>query len=111
MEIVTFIKDIINETKNEYVIQKEDYSDVTDYIVSLVKSVYNKDRNFTTYILDQIVEDNFKIIDTDVVLPRGNEVISIPENRIDDVNHLKFIRELPQPEQRTDEWFEQRRKM
>lgn len=111
MEIVTFIKDLINQTKENYTINKEDINDVKNYIVNLTKSIYEKDRNFTLYILDQILEDDLEIIDSDVVLPRGNEIISVPEDRIADVNHLKFIRELPQPEQRTTEWFDQRRKM
>ena len=111
MEIVTFIKDLINQTKENYTINKEDINDVKNYIVNLTKSIYEKDRDFTLYILDQILEDDLEIIDSDVVLPRGNEIISVPEDRIADVNHLKFIRELPQPEQRTTEWFDQRRKM
>ena len=111
MEIVTFIKDLINQTKENYTINKEDINDVKNYIVNLTKSIYEKDRNFTLYILDQMLEDDLEIIDSDVVLPRGNEIISVPEDRIADVNHLKFIRELPQPEQRTTEWFDQRRKM
>jgi putative phage-type endonuclease len=111
MEIVTFIKDIINETKNEYNVKKNEISDVKKYIISLVKSIYDKDKKFTMYILDQLLEDNLEIIDTDIVLPRDNETILIPEDRIADVNHLKYIRELPQPEQRTDEWFQQRKKM
>ena len=105
MEIVTFIKDIINETKNEYNVKKNEISDVKKYIISLVKSIYDKDKKFTMYILDQLLEDNLEIIDTDIVLPRDNETILIPEDRIADVNHLKYIRELPQPEQRTERFL------
>jgi len=110
MEIVTFIKTIINDIKCEYH-EENINNDMISYITSLVQSTYGKDENFVRYILDQILEDNFKEVETEVVLPRNNEIIQIPKNRISDVNHLKYIRELPQPEQRSSEWFEQRKKM
>ena len=111
MEVVEFIKDIINDSKERYNITDNDYSDVMEYVTSLVQSVYNKDRKFVKYICNQLFEKDFKLIDSDIVLPRGNEVISVPENKLEDVNHLEVIRNLPQPEQRTQEWFDQRKKM
>lgn len=111
MEIVTFIKDIIIDIKEEYNLKEENNNDMIEYITSLVHSVYGKDKTFVTYILDQLLEENYKEIDSDIVFPRDSEIIQIPKNRVADVNHLKYIRELPQPEQRSYEWFEQRKKM
>jgi putative phage-type endonuclease len=111
MEIVSFIKNILYDFKKNYKLTENDHNKVIDYISDSVNSVYDKDKQFTIYILDQILGDNFEILDSDVVLPRNNEVIEVPFNRLNDVNHLKFIREIPQPEQRTDEWFAKRKKM
>jgi putative phage-type endonuclease len=111
MEVVEFIKDIIIESKKRYDITDKEYSDVIEYVSSLVQSVYNKDKNFVKYICDQLFEKDFNLIESDIVLPRGNEAIYIPESKLQDVNHLEFIRNLPQPEQRTTEWFDQRKKM
>ena len=53
MEVVEFIKDIINDSKERYNITDNDYSDVMEYVTSLVQSVYNKDIKFVKYICNQ----------------------------------------------------------
>jgi uncharacterized membrane protein YcgQ (UPF0703/DUF1980 family) len=55
MEVVEFIKDIINDSKERYNITDNDYSDVMEYVTSLVQSVYNKDIKFVKYICNQLI--------------------------------------------------------
>ena len=41
----------------------------------------------------------------------NKDYVQIPTEYIDLVNHVKYIAELPQPEQRTQEWFDMRKNM
>ena len=54
MEIVTFIKDLINQTKENYTINKEDINDVKNYIVNLTKSISYTTHKFTINLITPI---------------------------------------------------------
>ena len=82
------------------------YSDVYNLLLLQISNIYS-------YKLDNIIEDTienaFKTFYFSIMPPRSqlsviknNKKISIIDNKI------KYLKEVPQPEQRTDEWYKMR---
>ena len=111
MELVNFINDILVSIQDNYSLTNNDYNDVLNHITEIVSITHNKNIDYVQYILDQLVDTNLQLVDSEVVLPKDNSTNSVPEEYIELVDHVKYIAELPQPEQRTQEWFDMRKKM
>ena len=111
MELVNSISDIITDINNEYSLTNNDYNDVLNYVAELINITNDKNIDYIQYIFDQVVDTNLQLVDSEVVLPKDNSTNSVPEEYIKLVDHVKYIAKLPQPEQRTQEWFDMRKKM
>ena len=111
MELVNFIQDIIIDINNEYSVTNNDYNDVLNYVAELINITHDRNIDYIQYIFDQVVDTNLQLVDSEVVLPKDNSTNSVPEEYIELVDHVKYIANLPQPEQRTQEWFDMRKKM
>jgi len=111
---------------------------MTDYIKDIISIVENLDDDYeydnikelNNYVYDNLIfiypefnKELFKktmnkllklkyVIDRNRFIPIHNlDKIEIPENQNELVEHVEYIANLPQPEQRTEEWFKMRENM
>ena len=111
---LTLIKDIIFDViNNNSIIEYDEIHDLKLFIKDTIKFIDDDiDDNFIDYNLNKllkcvfILDDNFdgKVIynKDDVVIPSDYQSL---------VDKVDYIANLPQPEQRTVEWFDMRRNM
>ena len=111
MELVNFISDTILNIKNEYSLTNNDYNNVLNHVAELVSTIYDKNIDYVQYIFDQMVDTNLQYVESEVVLPKDKSTNTVPEEYTKLVDHIKYIANIPQPEQRTQKWFDMRKKM
>ena len=108
-----FLKDIIKDICENNDVNYNDIKSIKDYVFDTMNMVFENvntdliDFNITKLIkLKYEFNDNF---DGKVIYNKEN--VSIPEEYQNLVDHIDFIANLPQPEQRTEEWFTMRKNM
>ena len=108
-----FLKDIIKDLCENNNIEYTDFTSTKKYIYDAMNMVFddvNEDLiefNITKLIkLTYEFNDNFE----GKVIYNKNNII-IPDDYKTLVNHVEFIANLPQPEQRSEEWFAMRKNM
>jgi len=110
--MIELIKDIIIDLNHNYRLSYLDYINVLNLIIITVSNVYPtiKD-NFVKYVFDQLIDNNLNLVDNEPCLPRDNVPLTIPESHQKIADKIKYIANLPQPEQRSKEWFDLRKNM
>jgi len=104
------IYDLIQNNPLLYI--REDYNEyIINYTVNIIEEQIShlfKDENETFYDIYLIVEDALKIYHSNISPNRSFNYtfIRIKPNIPYLQNKIKFLTELPQPSQKTDEWYE-----
>ena len=108
-----FLKDIIKDICENNDVNYNDIKSIKDHVLDTMNMVFENvntdliDFNITKLIkLKYEFNDNF---DGKVIYNKEN--VSVPDEYQNLVNHVNFIANLPQPEQRTEEWFTMRKNM
>ncbi len=106
----SIVKDFIRNNPN---IRYEDIDDMKQIIRETMEVIYEDiNIDFVNYTLSNLLKCVFIINDDykeKIIFKKEN--IKIPEDYKDLVNHVDYIANLPQPEQRTKEWFDMRTNM
>jgi len=110
---LTFLKDIIKDICENNDVKYNDIKSIKYYILDTMKMVFdNVNINLIDFNLNKLMKLTYEFNESfegKVIYNREN--ISIPEEYQELVNHVDFIANLPQPEQRTEEWFAMRKNM
>ena len=108
-----FLKDIIKDICENNDVNYNDIKSLKNYVFDTMNMVFENvntdliDFNITKLIkLKYEFNDNF---DGKVIYNKEN--VTIPDEYQNLVDHVDFIANLPQPEQRTEEWFAMRKNM
>lgn len=107
------LKDIIYDYLENNDLYYNDIQDFKKIIIENMEFIYSNlnykliDNNFLKLINFKL-EYNFNEKCKNLF---NKDYVQIPTEYIDLVNHVKYIAELPQPEQRTQEWFDMRKNM
>lgn len=107
-----FLKDLLIDIFNNNEVLYDDLNEVKSHIINTMKLSFD-DVNIEQieYNLPKLIKFNFQLNINDGTIIHKKDDIQIPEEYKDLVNHVEFIANLPQPEQRTKEWFDMRKNM
>ena len=108
-----FLKDLIRDVCENYNMQYTDISYLKSYIIDTMNMVFdNISYDMIDYNLNKFIKLSFKFDNSyQGKIIYNKENIIIPNEYKKLVDHIDFIANLPQPEQRTQEWFEMRKNM
>ena len=108
-----FLKEILTDIFNNNIVAYDDLSDIKDYVINTMCLVFDEiNLEQVNYNLSKLVECSFKFNeDSKGFIIHKKEEINVPEDYKKLVDHVDFIANLPQPEQRTQEWFDMRKNM
>ena len=108
--IKSITKDVITNNSD---INYDDILNVKKFIKDTIKFIDDDIRDeFIDYNLNKLLKCIFVINedeDGDIIYDR--EKLDVPDDYKKLVKHVDYIANLPQPEQRTEEWFDMRRNM
>jgi len=110
---LTFLKDIIKDICKNNDVKYNDMYSIKYHILDTMKMVFdNVNIDLIDFNLNKLMTLTYEFNESfegKVIYNREN--ISIPEEYKEIVDHVEFIANLPQPEQRTEEWFAMRKNM
>ena len=113
-EQLNLIKEITQDIiDNNSEINYDDIIEVKKFIKETIKFIsHNISDEFIEYNLNKLLKCVFIFNKNDAgKVIYNKENIKIPDNYKKLVEHVDYIANLPQPEQRTEEWFDMRRNM
>lgn len=104
------IKDIIENLDQTY--DYDNIKQLNNYVYENLLFIHPEfDKDIFKKTMNKLLKLTY-IIDTDRYIPICNlDKINIPEDQKELVEHVEYIANLPQPEQRTEEWFKMRENM
>ena len=110
---LSFLKDIISDYCQNNIILYEDYNSIKNHVMLTMGMIFdNINTNLVNYNLPKLLKLKYEFNDEyagKIIYDKNN--IDIPEEYQKLVDHVDFIANIPQPEQRTPEWFEMRKSM
>lgn len=110
-EFSTQIKNILKNLREDY-FEYNNINKLKDDVYKLVK-VNNPTLLRSNYdkLINKFVKLRYSIDENREIKPINQEKIKIPSEYKELVEHVEYIANLPQPEQRTEEWFKMRENM
>jgi len=114
IEQLELLKDILYDViENNPIINYDEIDDIKDFIKDTILEIDdNINLDLIDYNLSKFLKCTFTInndFDGKIIYKKKNVVI--PDNYKKLVDHVHYIEKLPQPEQRTKEWFDMRKNM
>ena len=109
-DYINEIISIIENYEDEY--EYENIKELNNYVYENLLFIYpDFDKEIFKKTMNKLLKPIYKI-DYDRFIPKINlDEIEIPEDYKNLVDHVDYIANLPQPEQRTEEWFKMRDNM
>ena len=108
-----FLKDIIKDICENNDVKYNDIKSIKNHILETMEMVFDKvNYDLIDFNISKLMKITYEFnhdFDGKVIYHRDN--ILIPDEYQNLVNHVDFIANLPQPEQRTEEWFSMRKNM
>jgi len=108
-----FLKDLLKDICSNNDILYEDISSIKDHVILTMDMVFdNINMEIVNYNLMKLLKFSYEYNNDysgKVIYNRENVIV--PDSFKDIVNHVDFIANIPQPEQRTQEWFDMRKSM
>ena len=108
-----FLKDLLKDICSNNDILYEDISSIKDHVILTMDMVFdNINMEIVNYNLMKLLKFSYEYNNDysgKVIYNRENVIV--PDSFKDIVNHVDFIANIPQPEQRTQEWFDMRKGM
>ena len=107
------LKKIIKNITKNYNIEYEDINSLKEQIIDTMTMVYNDiDKELIEFNLSNCMKLYYIFDETyDFKLIYNKNDILIPKEFENIVNHVDYLANLPQPEQRTEDWFNLRKNM
>lgn len=108
-----FLKDIIKDICENNDIQYTDFKSIKGHVFDTMNMVFeNVNENLIDFNITKLIKLKYEFNDNfDGKVIYNKENVSIPDEYQNLVDHVEFIANLPQPEQRTEEWFAMRKNM
>ena len=108
-----FLKEILKDICKNSDINYDNISDAKKYVISTMEMVFDDvNLELIDYNFFKLLKINFEYnSDNGGVVIYDKEDLDIPDEYKSLVEHVDFLANLPQPEQRTEEWFDMRRNM
>lgn len=108
-----FLKDLLSDICENGDIYYDDFDDTKIMIIDTMKLVFDDlNLNLVNYNLNKLLKFKYEYdpdLEGKVIYHKKN--ITIPDDYQQLVDHVDFIANIPQPEQRTQEWFDMRKNM
>lgn len=112
-EQLLFLKNIIKDLCSNNTIIYDDYQSIKEYIKNTFELTFdNPNYELLEYNLPKLLKIKYELndnFDGKIIYHKNNIVIPDDYKKLTD--HVDFIANLPQPEQRTEEWFNMRKNM
>lgn len=108
-----FLRDILDDISNNSDIYYDDYDVVKNHIYEIMNLEFNDfNKKLFSYNYDKLLRPKFVFMENiKGKIIKNRENLVIPDEYQNIVEHVKYIANLPQPEQRTKEWFDMRKNM
>ena len=108
-----FLKEILLDLCNNDELCYENLNHIKEHIINTMEMVYdNVNYDLIDYNFYKLLKINFNYNhDYEGIVIYNQDEIIIPDEYKELVDHVDFLANLPQPEQRTEEWFDLRKNM
>merc|ERR1711916_359719 len=103
-----FLKEILLDLCNNDELCYENLNHIKEHIINTMEMVYdNVNYDLIDYNFYKLLKINFNYNhDYEGIVIYNQDEIIIPDEYKELVDHVDFLANLPQPEQRTEEWFD-----
>ena len=108
-----FLKDMLYDISTYTNIYYDEYNIVREHVYETMKSIFDDlNDDLFNYNFDKLLIPKFIFNDNgECKVIKNRDNLIIPDEYKQLVEHVKYIANIPQPEQRTQEWFDMRRNM
>ena len=108
-----FLKEILKDLCNNSNINYDNIGETKKHIISTMEMVFdNVNLELIDYNFFKLLKINFEYnYSNGGVVIYDKDDLDVPDEYKSLVEHVDFLANLPQPEQRTEEWFDMRRNM
>ncbi len=110
---LSFLKEILKDLCNNTNIIYDDLSSIKQHIITTMNMVFNNvNINLIEYNLSKLLKFTYQYNDDySGKIIYNKDQLEVPDEYKKLVDHVEFIANIPQPEQRTKEWFDMRKNM